>query len=72
MNMMSKKILFFGSGPVAAASLEKLIKHTDVNLVITKRKAPRFKGTPPVELVANDHDMKLSFADNKTELEELI
>ena len=70
--MMSKKILFFGSGPVAAASLEKLIKHTDVSLVITKRKAPRFKGTPPVELVANDHDMKLSFADNKTELEELI
>ena len=72
MSMISKKILFFGSGPVAAASLEKLIKHTDVSLVITKRKAPRFKGTPPVELVANDHDMKLSFADNKTELEELI
>jgi methionyl-tRNA formyltransferase len=70
--MISKKILFFGSGPVAAASLEKLIKHTDVSLVITKRKAPRFKGIPPLELVANDHDMKLSFADNKTELEELI
>ncbi len=72
MNMMSKKILFFGSGPVAAASLEKLISHTDISLVVTKRKAPGFKGTPPVELVANDHDMKLSFADNKTELEELI
>jgi len=72
MNMMSKKILFFGSGPVAAASLEKLIKHTDISLVITKRKAPRFKGTPPVEVVVNEHGMKLSFADNKTELEELI
>ena len=69
---MSKKILFFGSGPVAAASLEKLISHTDISLVVTKRKALRFKGTPPVELVANDHYMKLSFADNKTELEELI
>jgi len=72
MNMMSKKILFFGSGPVAAASLEKLIKHTDISLVVTKRKAPRFKGTPPVEAVVNEHGMKLSFADNKTELEELI
>ena len=72
MNMMSKKILFFGSGPVAAASLEKLLKHTEVAFVITKRRAPKFKGIPPVELIAKEKRLNLAFADNKTELEELV
>ena len=69
---MSKKIVFFGSGPVAAESLTFLSRNFDVAFVVTKRKALHFKGVPPVEKFAVHHDIKIKFADSKAELDNLL
>lgn len=65
MKKMSNKIVFFGSGPVAAESLRLLQKHQEVEAVITKK--------------STEHEMRvviesapLFFANNKSELDKLI
>ncbi|MDB5169543.1 MAG: fmt, methionyl-tRNA formyltransferase [Candidatus Saccharibacteria bacterium] len=42
------KTVFFGSGPVAAKSLELLSKHCDIEAVITKPRPAHHKGSVPV------------------------
>ena len=69
---MSKKIIFFGSGPVAAESLSFLSNNFEIDCVITKRKTPFFKGVPPVEKLAKSIGINVEFADNKSELETLV
>lgn len=69
---MSKTILFFGSGPVAAASLASLAKHFDVELVVTKAVPAHHKGVAPVEELAKKIKLPLLFANTKKELDELI
>jgi methionyl-tRNA formyltransferase len=42
------KVVFFGSGPVAAKSLELLSKHCEIEAVITKPRPAHHKGDVPV------------------------
>lgn len=68
------KIVFFGTGPVAAASLSSLIQKFDVEFVITKP-AHESRGRlqpAPVETLAQKHNIPIKFADDKTELDNLI
>ena len=69
---MSKILTFFGSGPVAAASLEHLLVDFDIELVVTKTRPAHHKDPAPVEELAKAHNLNLAFADTKAELETLI
>lgn len=65
MTKTSSKIVFFGSGPVAAKSLGLLLKHRAVEAVITKKSTER-------EMKAVAKDTPLFFTKNKAELDALI
>lgn len=69
---MSQKILFFGSGPVAAASLELLAKEFDIEAVITKPQPPHHKQTFPVLELANKLGLRTLTTANDSELSELF
>lgn len=72
MKKMSKTVLFFGSGPVAATSLEKLSNNFTVEAVVTKPKPEHHKGSFPVIEVAQRLELPVCFVSNKVELSELI
>lgn len=65
-------IVFFGSGPVAAASLDCLSEFFKIEAVITKATPRHHKYPAPVEELAKNRDLPLYFANNKNELNELI
>ncbi len=69
---MSKTVVFFGSGPVAAKSLDFISDHFPVEAVITKAKAPHHKEPAPVEELAKQKGLNLLFANTKAELDTLI
>lgn len=64
--------VFFGSGPVAAKSLELLQEWCDVEAVVTKPQPPHHRGTFPVIAVAQSRNMPLYYATNRRELDEVI
>lgn len=71
---MTKKlptIVFFGSGPVAAASLRFLAKHFPIEAVITKSRAPHHKVLAPVEQVIDEFGLAAYFANNTIDLQKL-
>jgi methionyl-tRNA formyltransferase len=72
MKNTSKTIVFFGSGPVAAASLDFLAAHFDIEMVITKAIQPHYKGMAQVEELAKNLQMPITFASNKKELNEIM
>jgi methionyl-tRNA formyltransferase len=72
MTNMSKTIVFFGSGPVAAASLELLAKHTPIEAVITKPQPAHHKQIFPVLATAEKLGLKVLTPDGKKELSELF
>ena len=63
--------LFFGSGPVAAASLERLIAWHPVAAVITKRTPAHHKEPAPIETLASRLTLPLLYADTRQELDTL-
>ncbi|MGH7157726.1 MAG: methionyl-tRNA formyltransferase [Candidatus Saccharimonadales bacterium] len=65
---MSETIIFFGSGPVAAKSLELLLKNFKVEAVVTKPRPQHHKGSVPVLDIASAHKLKVFTARNKAEL----
>ena len=70
---MSKiSIVFFGSGPVAAKSLELLIPYFDIEAVITKPKPPHHRDTFPVIELAEQNSLALHTVSNKHELSNLF
>lgn len=69
---MSKKILFFGSGPVAAASLELLARDFTVEAVITKPQPPHHKQPFPVLTLAQKLGIKVLTASTTQEVSELF
>jgi methionyl-tRNA formyltransferase len=69
---MSKTITFFGSGPVAASSLEKLAANFDIEAVVTKPKPEHHKYLFPVIETANKLGLKLHTPSDKHELKELF
>lgn len=69
---MTESTVFFGSGPVAAASLEKLLKHTPVEAVITKPRPAHHRGPVPVIDVATRHNLPVHTVSTKRELDVLL
>ena len=65
------KIVFFGTGPVAAASLESLLRNFQIEFVITKARK-HHRDSAPVEDLAVQHNLPLKFADDKAALDNLI
>lgn len=72
MTKTSKTVVFFGSGPVAAASLELLLQDFIVEAVVTKPKPAHHKDAFPVIEVAKKHKLPLHTVTNKKELSKLI
>lgn len=68
----NKSIVFFGSGPVATASLNFLIQHFEIEAVITKAKPTYHRHNAPVEELAKKNNLKILFANSKQELDQLI
>lgn len=68
----SGKVVFFGSGPVAARCLDLLVGHATVEAVITKPKPAHHKYELPVVEVAGKHSLPVHYAADKTELDSLI
>jgi methionyl-tRNA formyltransferase len=72
MTKLSNPIVFFGSGPVAAASLQDLCQWTDVEAVITKPQPPHHKEPFPVLKVAAGRGLKTYTPEGKAALSELF
>lgn len=70
--MNNLSIVFFGSGPVAARSLELLVQNFSVEAVVTKPKPAHHHGNFPVLDVAEALKLPVKTVANKTELDELI
>lgn len=69
---MNKKIVFFGTGPVASASLDFIANHFEIEAVVTKPRPTHHKGSAPVEELCVKRNLPLLFAGNKHSLDELI
>jgi methionyl-tRNA formyltransferase len=72
MKKTSETIVVFGSGPVAAKSLELLNEDFEIELVITKPKPTHHRGDFPVLQVAEKLGLKTLTVTNKTELSSLF
>jgi len=72
MTKISKPIVFFGSGPVAAESLELLAHDFTIEAVITKPRPPHHKGDVPVIRVAEKLGLPVFTVTNKRTLDELV
>lgn len=72
MKKISETIVFFGSGPVAAASLARLAEDFNIEAVITKPKPPHHKGNFPVIDVAEHFKLPIQFVSNKADLSKLF
>lgn len=68
----SLHLTFFGSGPVAASSLEYLAEQFTIDLVVTKNRPTHHKDPAPVEVFASTNKLPLAFADDKVELNYVI
>lgn len=72
MKATSKPIVFFGSGPVAAASLELLAGDFTIEAVVTKPRPAHHKGDVPVIRVAESLGLPVHTVTNRRTLDELI
>lgn len=72
MKKISEPIVFFGSGPVAAKSLEDLAGAFNIEAVITKPRPHHHKGAVPVLEVAEGLALQVYSASNKQELDDLF
>lgn len=72
MTETSKTIVFFGSGPVAAKSLELLAEEFTVEAVVTKPRAPHHRGDVPVLELAEKLGLKILLTSDKQELSDLF
>jgi methionyl-tRNA formyltransferase len=69
---MEESIVFFGSGPVAAASLRELAKSFKIEAVVTKPRPPHHRGEVPVLTAADELRLPVLTAANRRELDELF
>lgn len=72
MTKMSKTIVFFGSGPVAAKSLELLAKNFTIEAVVTKPKPVHHRGNFPVIDLALKLNLPALTVGTKAELSTLL
>lgn len=68
----SPSIVFFGTGPVAAKSLELLAKNFTVEAVITKPRPAHHRGDTPVIDIAEKLNVPVFTASTKAEIDELF
>lgn len=66
------QVVFFGTGPVAAKSLELLAQHTNIEAVITKPKPTHHKGSYPVIDIAEKLGLPIYYVENKKAVSELF
>lgn len=66
------QLVFIGSGPVAAESLELLLDWCDVEAVITKPQPPHHRQIFPVIRIAQAHNLPTHYATNRRELDTVI
>lgn len=71
-NKQIPPLVFFGTGPVAAKSLELLASHFKIEAVITKPHASHHKGTMPVLDIAENLGIKVLTTTSKQELDQLF
>jgi methionyl-tRNA formyltransferase len=69
---MSKKIVFFGSGPVAAASLALLSKDFEIEAVLTKPQPAHHKQPFPVLSLAKERGLRILTASSQEELSTVL
>src|SRR5688572_6060471 len=72
MTKMSEPIVFFGSGPVAAKSLQLLSKEFKIEAVITKPRPAHHRGEVPVLAAAEELGLTVKTASTKNELDALF
>jgi methionyl-tRNA formyltransferase len=72
MKKMSETVLFFGSGPVAAKSLELLAQNFDIEAVITKPQPAHHKEPFPVLALCEKLGIRAFTPNGKSELSELF
>jgi methionyl-tRNA formyltransferase len=72
MTKTAESIVFFGSGPVAAASLKLLANDFIIEAVITKPRPPHHTGDVPVIALAEELQIPILTAVNKQSLSELF
>lgn len=70
--MSKPSIVFFGTGPVAAKSLELLLENFDVEAVITKPKPTHHRGSFPVLDVSSKNGLKVVEVTDKKSASEAI
>ena len=68
----TEQTVFFGSGPVAARCLERLLQHVEIEAVITKPRPVHHRGSVPVLELAETLGVPTLTASNKHELDELV
>ena len=66
------RVVFFGSGPVAAESLELLIRWCDVEAVVTKPQPKHHREEFPVLTIARAHGLTILTASNRLEVDETM
>lgn len=66
------RVVFFGSGPVAAKSLELLAKNFEIEAVVTKPKPAHHRGNFPVLDLCDKLNFPVKTVSNKAELDQLI
>lgn len=69
---MKQKVVFFGSGPVAAESLRLLAQDFEIEAVVTKPRPAHHKGNVPVLELAGELDLPIHTVTSKSTLDELI
>lgn len=72
MRKTSETIVFFGSGPVAAKSLELLNSWCEIEAVVTKPQPTHHREVFPVIEIARKHNLRIMTASNRHELDELV
>lgn len=68
----SSNLVFFGSGPVAAASLDYLARHFEIEAVVTKPLPEWHRGSAPVLEMAQKRGWKIYTPQNKNQLDAII
>jgi len=69
---MDEPIIFFGTGPVAAASLKLLAQSFEIEAVVTKPKQPHHHGEVPVLDAASKLELPIIEVVNKKEVSEKL
>ncbi|HYF97252.1 MAG TPA: methionyl-tRNA formyltransferase, partial [Patescibacteria group bacterium] len=72
MKNISKTIIFFGSGPLAAESLRQISKDFIVEHVITKPRPQHHRYPAPVEILAQELGINVLYANSKDEVDNVL